>query len=107
MNLAYRCADGEWLRCTIFEYERYAPQFFEALGVTEQIATLGVTDLDSAMDHAEQVVPILEVAFAKKTCAQWQAILNALDIVNGRMGHFRDVCQDEQAWANEYIQKYI
>ena len=106
MNLAYRCADGEWLRCTIFEYERYAPQFFEALGVTEQIATLGVTDLDSAMDHAEQVVPILEVAFAKKTCAQWQAILNALDIVNGRMGHFRDVCQDEQAWANEYIQKY-
>lgn len=106
MNLAYRCADGEWLRCTIFEYDRYAPQFFAALGVTEQVAALGVTDLDSSMDQAEQVVPILEKAFAQKTCAQWQKILGELDIVNGRMCHFRDVWQDEQAWANEYIQKY-
>lgn len=106
MNSAYRCADGEWIRCTIFEYERYGAKFFEALGLTDEIAALGVTDLASSMDNADKIVPMIEEAFAKKTCAEWQKILKDLDIVNGRMAHFRDVWQDEQAWANEYIQEY-
>ncbi len=29
-----------------------------------------------------------------------------LDIVCGRLNHFRDVLTDEQAWANDYLQEY-
>lgn len=43
-NLLYRCSDGEWIRCTIFEYDRYADKFFAAIGVTGEMADLGCSE---------------------------------------------------------------
>lgn len=105
-NLAYRCSDGEWVRCTIFEYERYADKFFDAIGVTQQMADMGITNMAQFMDKADVVVPIYEKAFVKKTSDEWLKIFDDLDIVSGRLFHFADVLKDEQAWANEYLQTY-
>ena len=106
MNLPYKCSDGQWIRCTVFEYERYADKMFAALGVGEEMAHLGVTDMKSMMKKAAQVVPIFEAAFSKKTSMQWLAIFKSLDIVSGRLNHFADVFEDRQAIENEYIQPY-
>ncbi len=106
MNLAYRCADGEWIRCTIFEYDRYAHKFYAALDVTEQMASLGVTSLPIMMEKAESIVPIYERVFATKPSSEWLKIFSDLDIVCGRLNHFGDVLEDQQAWANEYLQTY-
>ena len=106
MNLPYKCADEQWLRCTVFEYECYAHKVFEALGVTEKMEHLGVKDMKSLMEKAAQVVPIFETAFLKKTSVQWLAIFKSLDIVCGKLGHFADVFEDRQALENEYIQSY-
>ena len=105
-NLAYRCSDGEWIRCTIFEYDRYANKFFDALGVADQVAAFGVTDMKSMNEHAEELVPLFENVFATKPSAEWLKAFAALDIVSGRISHFADVLKDEQAWANEYLQTY-
>lgn len=105
-NLAYRCADREWVRCTIFEFERYADKFFHALGVAEQMEEMGITDMPKLMESAEDLVPIFEKSFLTKTSDEWLKIFSDLDIVCGRLNHFRDVLEDEQAWANTYIQKY-
>ena len=105
-NLAYRCADGEWMRCTIFEYDRYANKFFDVLGVAEQVAAIGVTDMKSMNAHADDLVPLFEKVFLTKTSGEWTKIFSDLDIVNGRVNHFADVIKDEQAWANEYLQNY-
>ena len=106
MNLSYRCADGEWVRCTLFEFDRYAGKFFDALGVTAEMEALGVTNLDLSIEKAGDIVPLYEKAFMKKTSAEWLEIFGALDIVCGRLNHFRDVLTDEQAWANDYLQRY-
>ena len=106
MNLAYKCADGEWVRCTVFEFERYSPKFFSALGVTEEMARLGITNMQIMMDRAEELVPIYEQCFLKKTSDEWLKIFADLDIVCGRLNHFKDVLEDEQDWANGYLQKY-
>lgn len=106
MNLAYKCADGEWLRCTIFEYDRYAAKFYGALGVVEDMEKLGITNMDQLKAKAEQVVPLYEKAFSMKTSDEWLKIFEDLDIVCGKLSHFRDVLTDEQAWANDYLQKY-
>ncbi|MBO5339418.1 MAG: CoA transferase [Oscillospiraceae bacterium] len=105
-NLAYRCSDGEWVRCTIFEYERYADKFFDAIGVTEIMADMGITNMAQLMEKADVVVPIYEKAFIKKSSAEWLKIFSDLDIVSGRLFHFADVLKDEQAWANQYLQTY-
>ena len=49
---------------------------------------------------------MFEEIFRTKTSDEWTRIFESLDIVNGRLTHFADVLTDEQAWANEYIQKY-
>ena len=105
-NLAYRCADNEWVRCTIFEYDRYADKFFNALGVTEQVASFGVTDMKSMNAHADDLVPLFEQVFRTKPSGEWLKMFAELDIVSGRINHFADVLKDEQAWANEYLQTY-
>lgn len=107
MNLAYKCADGEWIRCTIFEFDRYADKFFNAIGVAEEMAALGVTSMQVMMDKADQLVPLYEKRFIEKTSSEWVRIFGKLDIVCGRLNHFKDVLEDEQAWANGYIQKYL
>ena len=55
---------------------------------------------------AEQLVPQFEKAFVTKTSDEWLQIFRELDIVCGKLNHFADVLEDEQAWANTYIQKY-
>ena len=105
-NLPYRCADGEWIRCTFFEFERYAERFFGALGMTDVLHELGLVTMADAIDAAEKLVPLFEKAFAAKTSDEWLKTFRELDVVCGRVNHFRDVLEDEQAWANDYIQKY-
>ena len=105
-NLPFRCADGEWIRCTFFEFERYAERFFGALDMPEVPKQLGLVTMADAMDAAEVLVPQFEKAFATKTSTEWLQIFRELDVVCGRLNHFADVLEDEQAWANEYIQKY-
>ncbi|MBQ3134205.1 MAG: CoA transferase [Oscillospiraceae bacterium] len=106
MNLPYRCADGQWMRCTIFEYERYADKMFRALGIADEIAALGITDMNSLMAGADRAGPLFERAFATKTVEEWLVIFKELDVVCGRLSHFADVFEDEQALANEYVQSY-
>ena len=105
-NLPYRCADGEWIRCTFFEFERYGARFFGAMGMPALPEQLGIVTMADAISVAEQVVPLLEQAFATKNSDEWLKIFAELDIVCGRVNHFRDVLEDQQAWANDYIQKY-
>ena len=106
MNLAYKCKDGEWIRCTLFEFDRYAYKFFDAIGVRNEMAELGITTLDLSMENADKLVPLFEPKFLEKTSEEWLKTFAELDIVCGRLNHFRDVLTDEQAWANDYLQKY-
>jgi len=106
MNLTYKCADNQWMRCTVFEYERYAAKVFDALGITEDIAALGITDMKSLMAKADLAIPLYEKAYLTKTSDEWMEIFKSLDVVCGKLNHFADVFEDEQAIANEYIQPY-
>jgi crotonobetainyl-CoA:carnitine CoA-transferase CaiB-like acyl-CoA transferase len=47
---------------------------------------------------------IFEDAFLKKTCPEWLKIAEELDIPMIRLNHFADVNEDEQAWANGYLE---
>ncbi|MBE6956698.1 MAG: CoA transferase [Ruminococcaceae bacterium] len=106
MNLPYRCADGQWMRCTIFEYERYADKLFAAMGIADDIAALGITDMNSLTALSDRAGPLLERAFATRTAEEWLEKFKVLDIVCGKLNLYADVFEDEQALANEYIQSY-
>ena len=81
-NLAYRCSDGEWIRCTIFEYERYGDKFFQAVGAVKEAAAIGVVDIINIFQPNEIVIggavsaqgdviikPVIEYAKSHAFCA--------------------------------------
>jgi len=106
MNLSFRCSDGDWVRCTIFEYDRYAEKFYGALGISEKMSEMGITSMPIMMERAEELTPMYESIFATKTSQEWLKIFAELDIVCGRLSHFADVLEEDQAWANGYLQTY-
>lgn len=62
--------------------------------------------MQTLTQHADQVVPLFEQAFSQKTSVQWLEIFRELDIVFGRVSHFADVFEDEQALQNQYIKEF-
>ena len=107
MSTFYKCADGKWLFMVVLEYDRYASTVFRILGISEQVAAIGVTDNTSARSRSQEMMELMEPAFLKKTAAEWQKLFSEADIVIDEMKQFRDVIVSEQAWANEYLEKYI
>ena len=43
-------------------------------------------------------------AILQKTAAQWVALADQLDLPLVRMAHFKDLTQDPQAWANDFVE---
>ena len=100
----YCCADDEWIAITILEYERYAPVFYEILGVKGKIVNeMGIYTIQDALRRRGEMIPILEEAFLKKPAVEWKVLLSAAYITCCVMNHFKDVEKDPQAWANDYL----
>ena len=54
----------------------------------------------------EEVVQIVADIFATQDSDYWVEKMVANDIAHEKVGHFKDVLTDEQAWANDYLIKY-
>ena len=102
----YRCADGEWLCITVLDYDRYRDTIFRILGIEEEMAAFDIPTQADIKKQCAQIIPIMEKAFAKKTCDEWLRLLKAADVVCGRLNHMREVSCDEQAIVNQFIQPY-
>ena len=82
-------------------------QAARGIGMIHTVSGVGFAlNLDISMENADKLVPIFEPIFREKTSDEWLKIFADLDIVCGRLNHFRDVLTDEQAWANGYLQEY-
>lgn len=102
----YECADGEWIRIGVMDYDRYVPKLFEVLGIPEMINDPRFKDDPSARKNMPDMVRLFEERFKTKTCAEWIELIKGIDVVCHRLVHFRDVGNDEQAWANGNLEEF-
>ena len=101
---SFECADGEWI--------------FIAMGgdpgVQEKVRKM-IGDPDPWEDsrfatpalrgqNRREWYEFFRQTFLKKTSAEWKALGQELDIPMTIMGHFSDISEDEQAWANDYLE---
>ena len=56
-------------------------------------------------ENGESLVALLDEMFAARPAREWVADLTAAGLVAERIGHYRDVAEDEHAWANGYFSK--
>ena len=101
---AYGCADGEWVYVGLGKREKTVPALHKMIGHPE-------LDTDprflpgKSWPNRKEYYAIIRDALLQKPSDYWVAQAKELDIPIVRMQHFADVSEDEQAWANGYVEK--
>jgi (R)-2-hydroxy-4-methylpentanoate CoA-transferase len=101
--LAYKCKDGEWVMLSILEHARYWPVWCKSIGREDLANDERYNTIEGAREHAAILVPIFEKIIATKTRPEWMEIWRKADLAIDILSHFKDVENDEMAWANDNI----
>lgn len=100
----YRCADDEWVYVAVGYSEGLVPRLCSAVGHPELMDDPCYSTPAARKEHREEYHAIFRDVFREKTCAQWLQIAKEADLPIVRINHFSDVAEDEQAWANGYLE---
>lgn len=92
----YRCRDDEWVFFSSSAMQKNIQGLYRILGISEIIPQ---------MSSRQERYAVTKAAFLKKSCAEWVRLAAEADIPLVRMNHFGDPGQDEQAWANHFVEK--
>ena len=103
-NGYFPCKNDEY----IFISAGYAPQIipvmFRMLGHPEYLDDERFNTPAARSKNAEEFYQILCDGFRQKTRDEWLALCKEYDIPASPMQHFADLSEDEQAWANHYLE---
>ena len=105
----YKASDGKWLQLCVADYNLYFNKLVTALGLPELVDHPIYSKVDTLVKHQAkaEVIACFDKAFAKKTAAEWMAIMKEYDLTLEICYTFADVSKDEQAWANGFLSKVI
>ncbi len=100
----YQCKDGEWIYLATPEYAKYWPKICTDIFHRPDLVTdPRFCTIEAANQHKAEAVAALDAIFAEHECSYWLALFEANDIPHERLAHYKDVLEDEQAWANDYL----
>ena len=100
----YGCADGEWIYVGLGNRNKTVPALHKMIGRPE-------LDADPRFIRGQMwpnrraYYEIVRDALLEKPSTYWLEQAKILDIPISPMPHFADVSEDEQAWANGYVEK--
>lgn len=101
----YRCADGEYIFVSIgYAEKKLLPLLYKMIGREDLLADPKFCDGPTGRKHPEEYYEIFRQAFLTQPASHWLAMARELDMPIVPLNHFRDVTQDEQAWANNYLE---
>ena len=101
----YMTSDGRWVQLAAIQYDKTVAQLAKALEIEFILEDERFSTHKAMIQHIEELVDIIEVAFAKKSLAEWNEILTAADIPFETVQTMEELAVDPQAWANDYIFK--
>ena len=100
----YQCSDGEWIFIATSYAALLIPKLCKAIGRPDLIDDPRYSTPSERWKNRYEYYEIFREAFLQKTCAEWLKIAEEYDLPMMRMAHFADVSEDEQAWANDYLE---
>ncbi len=99
---SYRCADNEYIYIAVANAAVHVPKLCQAIGRPDLMEDERFTKDRYTNRHI--FYPIFRDAFASQTTAYWLQKADELDLPLMKMAHFADISEDEQAWANGYLE---
>lgn len=100
----YECADGEWIFISGYSPALY-PLVYKMIDREELADDPMYCDAAGRWTNRHSYYAIIRDAFLQKPSTYWLEKAQELDIPMTRMGHYADLAQDEQAWANGYLEQ--
>ncbi len=101
---SFCCADGEWIYFVRGTTQDLEFKIARMVGLEELIDDPRFATAQARGANIKELYLMFRDAFMKQPSAYWLEKLRELDIPGVRMAHFRDICTDEQAWANDYLE---
>ncbi|HEV8298741.1 MAG TPA: CoA transferase [Acidimicrobiales bacterium] len=103
LTSTFRTKDGRFITFVLLEPDRYWSSFCEHIGRPELIDDPGFVDMPARADNADSLLEILEAVFAASTYDEWRARLATFDGPWEPFQHVRELYEDEQVVANDYL----
>jgi len=100
----YMCADGEWLFLANGQQSVYLPRMFRLIDRPELIDDPRFKTPETCREHKDELYEIFKEAYRSRPCQEWLDRSVEVDLPVVRMNHFADTTEDEQAWANGYLE---
>jgi crotonobetainyl-CoA:carnitine CoA-transferase CaiB-like acyl-CoA transferase len=104
----YRCADDRWILLCEVRGDEYWPQLARALGIGQLANDVRFTKASARRQNYEELIQILEDAFASKALQEWLDIFHNQGLDEAGFSYspvftHNDVLNDPQALENDYI----
>jgi crotonobetainyl-CoA:carnitine CoA-transferase CaiB-like acyl-CoA transferase len=99
----YQCKDGKWIVIAHLDPDRWWARVCEALGVKELVEDPRFRTLGARSTNRRELVAIFDRLFAGKTRDEWMGILREHGCIFTPIQDHRDVIQDPQVLANNYL----
>ncbi len=105
LTYSYAAKDGKLIQLMILNPQPRWPAFCKALEISqiENDPRFATDDVRNA--NGEALIPILQEVFAQRTFAEWEPLLESLDIPWELISSIEDVTQDPQVHANGMMRK--
>ncbi|HJU16473.1 MAG TPA: CoA transferase [Stellaceae bacterium] len=105
LRVHYRCRDGRWLLLSIasdeWRWEKFKSVFDLPALDAPRFATVA-----SREAHAQDLVALLDAAFATRDFAEWRALLDEAGLVFGTVTVMEDIAADRQMRESEALVPY-
>lgn len=100
----YQCSDGEWIFIATSYYEILVEQLCKTIGREDLMTDPKFDVYEHRVRNKQEYYEIFKNAFLQKPSTYWLEQGAQRDIPIVRLNHFSELCTDEQAWANGYLE---
>ncbi len=98
----YECGDGRWIALGLI-LESHWPPFTEALGIEELRDDVRFAEVGDRIRNSEALTAVIRERLLHRSAADWLEPLRARDLWVSPVNRMRDLPDDPQVVANEYL----
>lgn len=108
MSNHYCCADGQWLRITESQSDRFWGEFVNALGVQDLVHDPRFATAEGRRLNYAQLIPVMDKIFATRPRDEWLRLFRdkGCEFARGPVNTAEDLATDPQALLNGYIVEF-
>lgn len=102
----YQTKDGKWFMLSMIASDPYWPDLCKVTGLEHLEKDPRFESAEKRSKNAEELISILDEAFATRTRDQWFEVFSTVDLIVDRVQDYSELIHDPQAWANDYFVEY-